>query len=119
MCNVIQIMCIGYMLPQLDNDLSGVTNATKSFLVGTGFVGMSIGGVAAGILVESWGRNPLYRRSLLLQGVVAILGAFSPNVYVLIMLRLLSGVGIGALNSVIFIFAPEVLAPSLRHESHT
>jgi len=60
------------------------------------FLGMVIGAWAAGILGDRYGRRFTYQFNLLLFGGGSLLAAFSPNMQVLLALRFVMGMGLGA-----------------------
>lgn len=68
--------------------------------VSSTFVGMMIGSFMTGFLGDRYGRRFTYQFNLLLFGGASILSAFAPNMTVLIGLRLLMGIGLGAENVV-------------------
>ena len=69
------------------------TNAT--FLSAT-FIGMLIGTFSSGMIGDRFGRRFSYQFNLLAFGGASLAAAFSPNMTVLIALRLLMGIGLGA-----------------------
>ncbi|WP_158807977.1 MFS transporter, partial [Beijerinckia sp. L45] len=64
------------------------------------FVGMMIGSFLTGFLGDRFGRRFTYQANLLLFGLASLAAAFAPNMTVLIMLRFLIGIGLGAENVV-------------------
>jgi MFS transporter, putative metabolite:H+ symporter len=69
------------------------TNAT--FLSAT-FIGMLIGTVSSGAIGDRYGRRFSYQFNLLVFGGASLAAAFAPNMTVLIALRFLMGIGLGA-----------------------
>ncbi len=69
------------------------TNAT--FLSAT-FLGMLIGTFASGLIGDRFGRRFSYQSNLLVFGGASLAAAFAPNMTVLIALRFLMGIGLGA-----------------------
>jgi putative MFS transporter len=69
------------------------TNAT--FLSAT-FIGMLIGTVLSGMIGDRYGRRFSYQFNLLVFGGASLAAAFAPNMTVLIALRFLMGIGLGA-----------------------
>jgi MFS transporter, putative metabolite:H+ symporter len=69
------------------------TNAT--FLSAT-FIGMLIGTVSSGLIGDRFGRRFSYQFNLLIFGGASLAAAFAPNMTVLIALRFLMGIGLGA-----------------------
>ncbi len=64
------------------------------------FVGTMIGSFATGYLGDKYGRRFTYQANLLIFGVASIAAAFAPNIGVLIVLRFIMGIGLGAENVV-------------------
>jgi putative MFS transporter len=69
------------------------TNAT--FLSAT-FLGMLIGTFTSGLIGDRFGRRFSYQSNLLVFGGASLAAAFAPNMTVLIALRFLMGIGLGA-----------------------
>jgi len=76
------------------------TLAQNAIFVSVTFVGMMIGAVGTGFLGDRYGRRFTYQMNLLLFGAASLAAAFAPNMTVLIVLRLLIGIGLGAENVV-------------------
>ncbi|WP_242184849.1 MFS transporter [Sphingomonas sp. CARO-RG-8B-R24-01] len=76
------------------------TLAQNAIFVSVTFVGMMIGAVGTGFLGDRFGRRFTYQMNLLLFGAASLAAAFAPNMTVLIGLRLLIGIGLGAENVV-------------------
>lgn len=69
------------------------TLAQNAIFVSVTFVGMMIGAVGTGFFGDRYGRRFTYQMNLLLFGAASLAAAFAPNMTVLIMLRLLIGIG--------------------------
>jgi putative MFS transporter len=76
------------------------TLGQNAFFVSATFVGMMLGAFATGFLGDRYGRRFTYQINLLLFGLASIAAAFAPTMNVLIFLRFLIGVGLGAENVV-------------------
>jgi len=72
----------------------------NALFVSSTFVGMMIGAFATGFLGDRFGRRFTYQTNLLMFGVASIAAAFAPSMTVLIALRFLIGIGLGAENVV-------------------
>ena len=72
----------------------------NALFVSATFVGMMIGSFMTGFLGDKMGRRFTDQFNLLLFGGASILAAFAPNMTVLILLRLVMGIGLGAENVV-------------------
>lgn len=76
------------------------TLGENAIFVSATFVGMMLGAFGTGFLGDRYGRRFTYQINLLLFGAASIAAAFAPNMEVLIFLRFLIGVGLGAENVV-------------------
>ncbi|MDE2260668.1 MAG: MFS transporter [Betaproteobacteria bacterium] len=72
----------------------------NAMFVSATFVGMMLGSFMTGFLGDRFGRRFTYQFNLLVFGGASILAAFAPNMTVLILLRLVMGIGLGAENVV-------------------
>lgn len=59
-------------------------------------LGLLIGSLIAGLIGDCKGRKVAYQINLLLFGGFTVLGAFSPNMDMLIVCRFLAGIGLGS-----------------------
>jgi MFS transporter, putative metabolite:H+ symporter len=64
--------------------------------VSSTFLGMTIGAWLSGILGDRFGRRFSYQVNLAIFGLASIAAAFAPSMYVLIGLRFIIGIGLGA-----------------------
>ena len=76
------------------------TIGQNALFVSATFVGMMLGSLLTGFLGDRYGRRFTYQANLLLFGLASIAAAFAPSMAVLIGLRLLIGIGLGAENVV-------------------
>src|SRR6185437_8475184 len=60
------------------------------------FIGMTLGSLLAGFLGDRFGRRFTYQFNLMIFGLASIAAAFAPTIEVLIALRFVMGVGLGA-----------------------
>ncbi|ACA15090.1 major facilitator superfamily MFS_1 [Methylobacterium sp. 4-46] len=72
----------------------------NALFVSSTFVGMMAGSFLTGFLGDRYGRRFTYQANLLIFGLAAIAAAFAPSMTVLIVLRFIMGVGLGAENVV-------------------
>ncbi len=90
----------------IDNQLLGVTipsimaewhvpRSAFSPVVSLGFVGMMIGGAAAGMAGDRFGRRGALLASMALFGLCTLAVSFAPSVAALAILRLIAGIGLG------------------------
>jgi putative MFS transporter len=76
------------------------TMGQNAAFVSITFVGMMLGSFFTGFLGDRFGRRFTYQANLALFGLASLAAAFAPNMTVLIALRFLMGVGLGAENVV-------------------
>ena len=76
--------------------------------------GMCIGTAGQGELSDRFGRRFIYQFNLLLFGVFTILGAFAPNVTLLLICRFIAGIGLGAEQPLAFAYAGEYSPKRIR-----
>jgi putative MFS transporter len=76
------------------------TMGQNAAFVSMTFVGMMLGSFCTGFLGDRFGRRFTYQANLALFGLASLAAAFAPNMTVLIGLRFLMGVGLGAENVV-------------------
>ncbi|MEM5311108.1 MFS transporter [Paraburkholderia sp. JHI869] len=67
-----------------------------SFFLSATFLGMMIGAGLSGYLGDRYGRRFSYQANLAIFGGASFIAAFAPNIYWLILLRFIMGVGLGA-----------------------
>ncbi|WP_375455284.1 MFS transporter [uncultured Methylobacterium sp.] len=72
----------------------------NALFVSSTFVGMMVGSFLTGFLGDRYGRRFTYQANLLVFGLASIAAAFAPDMAVLIGLRFIMGVGLGAENVV-------------------
>ena len=76
------------------------TLGQNALFISMTFVGMMIGSFLTGFLGDRFGRRFTYQANLLVFGLASIAAAFAPNMMILIMLRFIIGIGLGAENVV-------------------
>ncbi len=76
------------------------TMGQNAAFVSMTFVGMMLGSFVTGFLGDRFGRRFTYQANLALFGLASLAAAFAPNMTVLIALRFLMGLGLGAENVV-------------------
>jgi len=67
-----------------------------SFFISATFMGMMIGAGLSGYLGDRFGRRYSYQANLAIFGLASLAACFAPNIYWLILLRFLMGIGLGA-----------------------
>ncbi len=66
------------------------------FLISSGYIGQLIGALGGGYLAERYGRKPVILGSVFWLGVFSLACAFSTSYSMLVVLRLIQGLGLGA-----------------------
>jgi len=87
------------------------TTQSLAYFVGAGFLGMFVGTTLFGKISDKVGRRDAYVYSLLIYSLFTILMAFSSSASIIIVFRLLAGVGVGAQLVIIDTYITE-LTPS-------
>src|SRR6202034_1015113 len=73
-----------------------------------------LGTIGQGELSDRFGRRFIYQFNLLLFGIFTILGALSPNVTLLVICRVIAGLGLGAEQPLAFTYAGEYAPKAIR-----
>jgi putative MFS transporter len=76
------------------------TLGQNAFFISATFLGMMLGSFATGFLGDRYGRRFTYQVNLLVFGLASIAAAFASDMIVLIALRFIMGLGLGAENVV-------------------
>ncbi|HLT83958.1 MAG TPA: MFS transporter [Phototrophicaceae bacterium] len=74
----------------------GLTPGERSWIVSVGFVGMAIGASVGGLLADRIGRRQVFALTLLVYGLATGASALSTGLVMLIVLRFVVGLGLGA-----------------------
>lgn len=86
---------MGFIAPALSQDW-GVDRASLGPVMSAALIGMVFGALGSGPLADRFGRKIVLVVAVFLFGLFSLLSAFSANVDQLVMLRLLTGLGLGA-----------------------
>lgn len=88
-----------------------LTNTELSWIGSIGFVGMMIGASVGGLMADKIGRRNVFALTLLIYGLATGMAAFSTGVAMLIVLRFVVGIGLGAelpvASTLVSEFAPQ------------
>lgn len=74
----------------------GITPTESSWLASIGFIGMAIGASFGGLLADKFGRRHVFTLTLLVYGLATGASALSTGLVMLLVLRFLIGLGLGA-----------------------
>src|SRR6476646_6743717 len=111
--DVIDFTVFGSLVPFLLQ--SKFATGAEVALVGSATIfGMFIGTAGQGQFSDRFGRRFIYQFNLLVFGVFTILGAFAPNVTMLVICRFIAGLGLGAEQPLAFAYAGEYSPKRIR-----
>ena len=85
---------IGFLAPAIRADWN-LTAAQLAPLFGAGLIGLMAGAFLFGPLADRFGRKKILLFCVLFFGVASLLSASAPSLWVLVMLRFLTGLGLG------------------------
>jgi putative MFS transporter len=112
-CDVIDFTVFGSLVPFILK--SGFASPAQTAAIGSATIfGLALGTAAQGEFSDRFGRRFIYQFNLLLFGVFTILGAFAPNVTLLIVCRVIAGIGLGAEQPLAFAYAGEYAPKRIR-----
>ncbi len=122
---VISLIAAGYFFDVIDYIVQGslfpdmiksgfATPGGAAAIVSATTVGMFIGTAAQGEFSDRFGRRFVYQFNLLLFGVFTILGAFAPDITLLLVCRFIAGLGLGAEQPLCFVYAGEYSPKRIR-----
>ena len=115
--DVIDFTIFGSLVPYILS--SKFATGAEVALVGSATIfGMFIGTAGQGQFSDRFGRRFIYQFNLLLFGVFTILGAFAPNVTMLVICRFIAGLGLGAEQPLAFAYAGEY-SPKAHPRPHS
>jgi putative MFS transporter len=104
---------ISFVLAQLAVTWS-LTGTELSWIASSGFIGMAIGASLGGLLADRFGRRQVFAVTLLIFGIATGASALAWSVGVLIALRFLVGLGLGAELPVASTLVSEFAPPRIR-----
>eukprot|EP00934_Nitzschia_sp_Nitz4_P005028 Nitzschia sp. Nitz4//scaffold30_size153850//72090//73736//NITZ4_002779-RA/size153850-processed-gene-0.42-mRNA-1//-1//CDS//3329547267//5018//frame0 len=109
-----EILCLSYILSDADFHEHFLPGDSGGLLAAAVFLGMLLGGLFVGTLGDWYGRKPILLLGLGCNVIAGVLSAMAPTVAVLVLLRCIAGVGIGATVPPLFTLATELAPPSQR-----
>ena len=110
--DAVEILAISFLLPSAECDLQ-LSPARKGWLSAILFVGMMIGGYVWGSLGDTLGRRRVLINAMLVNAIAGFLSSLSQEFYFFLLLRFISGVGVGGSIPVVWSYFAE-FQPSPR-----
>lgn len=86
---------IGFIMAALTQHW-GLSHTETSWIASIGFIGMALGATLGGLLADKFGRRHIFALTLLVYGVATGAAALSTGLAMLLVLRFIIGVGLGA-----------------------
>lgn len=106
--DAIEVLSVSFMLPSAQCDLK-LTSEDKGWLNAIIFVGMMVGGYFWGSLADKFGRRTVLMGSLTVNGLGGLISSTSQVFWFFLIMRFVSGVGVGGSIPVIFSYFTEFL----------
>lgn len=106
--DAIEVLSVSFMLSSAQCDLK-LTSQEKGWLNAVIFVGMMIGSVFWGCMADEFGRRRVLMVSLTVNGLGGFLSSMSQVFWLFLIMRFISGIGVGGSLPVIFSYYTEFL----------
>ncbi|KAL4005444.1 hypothetical protein ACER0C_005157 [Sarotherodon galilaeus] len=110
--DAVEILCVSFLLPTARCDL-GLSSSDMGLLTASIFLGMMVGGYMWGYLADQKGRRRVLIVSLTVNGLFGGLASLAPWFWLFLLMRFISGIGVGGSIPVIFSYFSEFM-PRLR-----
>lgn len=110
--DAVEILCVSFLLPTARCDLL-LSSSDMGLLTASIFLGMMVGGYLWGYLADRRGRCKVLVVSLTVNGVFGGLASVAPWFWLFLLMRFISGIGVGGSIPVIFSYFSEFM-PRLR-----
>jgi len=107
-CNLFEI-ALGSFLGVLLGAQWSLSTLDRSMVIGALFLGEMIGSLLLAPLADRFGRRLLFQVNLLAYAVLSVATAFAPDLGVFLVLRLLTGIGLGAELTLVDTYLSELL----------
>ncbi len=85
-----------------------------SAILGVWFAGIMLGALGFGLLADRFGRRAVFLASLMIYGIATFATAFAPGIVILLLLRFIAGVGVGAEYSAVNAAIAELIPSAKR-----
>lgn len=106
--DAVEILCVSFLLPTARCDLL-LSSSDMGLLTASIFLGMMFGGYMWGYLADQRGRRKVLVVSLTVNGLFGGLASLAPWFWLFLLLRFISGVGVGGSIPVIFSYFSEFM----------
>ncbi|XP_034735126.1 synaptic vesicle glycoprotein 2B [Etheostoma cragini] len=106
--DAVEILCVSFLLPTARCDLQ-LSSSDMGLLTASIFLGMMVGGYMWGYLADQRGRRRVLVVSLTVNGVFGALASVAPWFWLFLLLRFISGIGVGGSIPVIFSYFSEFM----------
>lgn len=110
--DAVEILCVSFLLPTARCDLH-LSSSDMGLLTASIFLGMMVGGYVWGYLADQRGRRRVLVVSLTVNGLFGGLASLAPWFWLFLLMRFISGIGVGGSIPVIFSYFSEFM-PRLR-----
>ncbi|XP_042565661.1 synaptic vesicle glycoprotein 2C [Clupea harengus] len=104
--DAVEILCVSFLLPTARCDLQ-LNSSDMGILMASLFLGMMIGGYTWGYLADRRGRQKVLVTSLTVNGIFGALASLATRFWLFLLLRFISGFGVGGSIPVIFSYFSE------------
>lgn len=104
---------LGFIGPSLKSHF-GASPAQLAPLFGAGFFGLAVGSFLFGPLADRFGRKTVLMITVVLFGILSLVSAWAPSLEILIVLRFLTGLGLGGAMPNAYTLAVEYCPDRLR-----
>jgi len=108
-----EVTLIGSILGVL-GPLWHLSGFSLSAILGAWFAGIMLGAAGFGMLADRFGRRAVFLGSLGIYGAATFLTAFAPGVFLLLILRFIAGIGVGAEYSAVNAAIAELIPAKRR-----
>ncbi|XP_044050253.1 synaptic vesicle glycoprotein 2B isoform X3 [Siniperca chuatsi] len=106
--DAVEIFCVSFLLPTARCDLL-LSSSDMGLLTASIFLGMMVGGYMWGYLADRRGRRRVLVVSLTVNGLFGGLASVAPWFWLFLLLRFISGIGVGGSIPVIFSYFSEFM----------
>ncbi|XP_026856395.2 synaptic vesicle glycoprotein 2B isoform X3 [Electrophorus electricus] len=110
--DAVEILCVSFLLPTARCDMQ-LSSADMGLLTASIFLGMMLGGYMWGYLADQTGRQRVLAISLAVNGIFGAVASLAQSFWLFLLLRILSGIGVGGSIPVIFSYFSE-FQPRMR-----